>query len=100
MIEALICYDIACPRRLARVHRLLVRCACPVQYSVFLYMGSAAGLQRCLAQLQTRINTNEDDIRAYPLPRRGLRWNLGDAGLLPPGIHLGSLPAFWRESDA
>ena len=95
MSEAIICYDIACPRRLARIYRQLKKRACPLQYSVFLFTGSDVELQHCLATLQELMDPRHDDIRAYPLPQRGLRWSLGKA-TLPEGIHLGDLPAPWN----
>ena len=73
MSEAIICYDIACPRRLARIYRQLKKRACPLQYSVFLFTGSDVELQHCLATLQELMDPRHDDIRAYPLPQRGLR---------------------------
>ena len=39
----LVAYDIASPRRLARVHRYLKRHAIPVQYSVFVFHGDWSG---------------------------------------------------------
>ena len=95
MSETIICYDITCPRRLARIHRLLKKQALPLQYSVFLFTGTALQLDRCLAQLERLMDKRHDDIRAYPLPQRGLRWSLGKA-TLPEGIHLGDLPAPWN----
>lgn len=95
MREYLICYDITCPRRLGRIHRYLKRCACPVQYSVFLFTGTAGQLERCLEELQRLMDTRSDDIRAYPLPERGLRLSLG-RGTLPDGIHWSGVHAAWQ----
>ena len=95
MSEYIICYDITNPRRLGRIHRTLKQYAVPLQYSVFLFTGSAAQLAQCLARLQAIMDEHSDDIRAYPLPQRGLRWSLGKA-TLPEGIHLGDLPAPWN----
>ena len=36
----LIGYDITDPRRLQRVHRVMVDCATPIEYSIFLLIGS------------------------------------------------------------
>lgn len=66
----LICYDIADPRRLGRVHRLVSRQAMQVQYSIYLYHGSASDLQDLMSELRKRIHPREDDIRIYTLPRR------------------------------
>lgn len=98
MQETLICYDIANPRRLGRVHRFLKRHACPVQYSVFLFVGTREQLERCLARLEKLMEPKEDDIRAYPLPRRGYRASFGKA-TLPQGIHWTSLPEHWQSQD-
>ena len=95
MTEHLICYDIRCPRRLGRIHRALKGQAMALQYSVFLFSGTEAQLQHCLAQLERLMDKQQDDIRAYPLPQRGLRLVLG-ASVLPDGIILGSLPADWQ----
>lgn len=95
MSDYIICYDIANPRRLGRIHRALKKQALAVQYSVFLFSGTEAQLQHCLTHLQHLMDPHEDDIRAYPLPQRGLRLVLG-ASVLPRGILLGSLPPYWQ----
>ena len=96
MSDYIICYDIANPRRLGRIHRALKKQALAVQYSVFLFSGTDAQLQRCLDKLQALMDERYDDIRAYPLPQRGLHLVLG-ASALPEGIVLGSLPANWQQ---
>ncbi len=95
MSDYLICYDIRCPRRLARIHRTLKRQAMALQYSVFLFSGPAQQLERCLAALESLMDQKEDDIRAYPLPRRGLRLCQGRP-LLPEGIYWSGLPQAWQ----
>ncbi|MDD2845484.1 MAG: CRISPR-associated endonuclease Cas2 [Rhodoferax sp.] len=95
MGEYIICYDIADPRRLGRIHRVLKKQATPVQYSVFLFRGSDEQLQRCLDRLQHLMDPRADDIRAYPLPQRGLRLTLGPS-TLPEGIFWSGLPADWQ----
>ena len=96
MADYIICYDIANPKRLGRIHRVLKKQALAVQYSVFLFSGTEVQLQRCLAQLQSIMDPRADDIRAYPLPQRGLRLVLGPS-VLPDGIVLASLPADWQH---
>src|SRR2546425_11381608 len=51
----LIAYDIADPRRLARVHRYLKRHAIPVQYSVFVLHGNQIMLEGILSSIAERI---------------------------------------------
>jgi len=91
MSEYIICYDISCPKRLGRLHRMLKKCAVPIQYSVFMFIGDERQLQRCLDQAATIIDTRADDLRAYPLPKRGLRLRLGKP-TLPEGIQLSCMP--------
>lgn len=96
MSDYLICYDIGNPRRLGRIHKALTRQAVALQYSVFLFSGTPRQLQRCLDGLQALMDTRADDIRAYPLPQRGLRLHLGKT-LLPSGIQYSGLPQPWQE---
>ncbi len=64
-----VAYDIADPRRLARVHRALKRWGVPIQYSVFLCPLSAGKRKVLTAELESLIDPAEDDIRIYPLPQ-------------------------------
>lgn len=65
----LLAYDIADPKRLARVHRLVRGHGTPLQYSVFLIVGTAAQIDALLDQLDDIIEPAADDIRVYPLPQ-------------------------------
>jgi len=94
MTEAIICYDIADPRRLGRMFRYLKKCATPLQYSVFLFAGDERRLARCLENAAQLIDPDEDDLRAYPLPKRGFKARLGKAAL-PEGIQWSALPPSW-----
>lgn len=96
--EHLICYDITNHRRLLRVNALLKQHALPVQYSVFYFRGTERQLKNCLDQLQRLIDPHTDDVRAYPLPKRGLRFHFGQLPL-PQGIHMGHLPSIWQTPD-
>ena len=91
----LVAYDVADDKRRTKVFKKLKGRGEAVQYSVFLFSGTEAQLQRCLDKLQALMDERYDDIRAYPLPQRGLRLVLG-ASPLPEGIVLGSLPANWQ----
>lgn len=63
----LLCYDIRCPKRLARVHRICSRYGLAVQYSVFYLEVSSTELQMLEAELAQVIDNKCDDIRIYPV---------------------------------
>ncbi|KXW57593.1 CRISPR-associated endoribonuclease Cas2 [Ferrovum myxofaciens] len=86
-----IAYDISDPRRLQRVHRAMMRHATPIEYSVFLLMGTENERTRCLEEASGLIDDHSDDLRCYPLPERGLQERIGKA-TLPAGIHFNGLP--------
>ena len=86
-LPRLLCYDIADPRRLARVHRIVIGHAIPVQYSVYYLYADADALERLCAELREVIHPDEDDIRIYPLHESGGVETLGAQGM-PDGIHL------------
>lgn len=88
----LIGYDITDPKRLGRVHRAMVSRATPIEYSIFLFIGSDKGLAECLAAVNALIDPKTDDVRCYPLPSRGLQERIGRA-TLPEGIQWTGLPA-------
>jgi len=73
----LICYDIADPKRLYRVHRILIKQGVPVQYSVFTVLMTRPALLTLLEQLQAVIDEYEDDVRCYRLPSQIEVWKLG-----------------------
>lgn len=98
MADFIICYDIANPRRLGQIHRRLKKLAVPLQYSVFLFRGTEEQLQHCLAMLEQQMDRHEDDIRAYPLPQRGLRLVMGPSAL-PDGVLWSALPQDWQPQE-
>ena len=73
----LIAYDIADPRRLQRVHRLLKRHALPVQESVFFFRGHEGRMCRVLDEVAELMNLREDDLRAWPVDALGAAWMYG-----------------------
>ncbi len=83
----LVTYDIADPRRLARVFKTLKKNGVPVQYSVFSVEANTPQIKVLMAQLATLIHPAQDDVRAYRLPERGWRATLGTA-ILPDGLWL------------
>ncbi len=64
----LICYDIADPRRLQRLHRQLAKRALMVQYSVYYCELTREGMERIKAMIANHIDPTADDVRLYPLP--------------------------------
>lgn len=85
-------YDVADPRRLQRVHRVMCTFAAPLEYSIFLLVGSVANKDRCLLEIARLIKAGEDDVRCYPLPARGFQSRIGRASL-PEGLQWTGLPA-------
>lgn len=79
----LISYDITEPRRLRRLHRFLRRHATPVQYSVFLFEGTAARMGRLMQQVEDLIDPCHDDVRGYELPAQPELTVLGRSTLPP-----------------
>ena len=81
----LVIYDMADPRRLARVFRQLKKEGVPLQHSVFAVEASNAKMGALMAHIATLIHAQEDDVRAYRLPVNGWRATLGH-DLLPPDL--------------
>jgi CRISPR-associated protein Cas2 len=94
----LIAYDVADPRRLARVARRLERQAFRVQYSVFLFEGTRTALRLLLDDAGEVIRPAEDRLQAWALdPRestqgelRGRPMTVFPAGavIATDGVHL------------
>jgi CRISPR-associated protein Cas2 len=97
-MDYIICYDITDPKRLSRMHRHLQKHAMPIQYSVFFFNGTERQLETCLEIAVSLIDPDADDLRAYPLPHRGLRARTGTA-TLPKGIFWSALPSQWQTPE-
>lgn len=80
----LLAYDIACPRRLQRVHRLLTTWGLPAQYSVFLLVATREAIDRLVGELAPLIQPRQDDVRIFRLEPGWMR-SLG-APTLPRGV--------------
>jgi len=85
--QFLICYDIANPKRLGRVHKYLSTRAFPVQYSVFSARVARDCVDVMLKDLSMVINHREDDIRVYTLSDQSKHTSLGRQ-ILPSGVAL------------
>jgi len=64
----IVCYDIANPKRLARLQRYVAAQAVMLQYSVYLLHATERERDTFIAGLRQRINPQMDDVRIYPLP--------------------------------
>lgn len=76
---------------LARPHNDATRRVEQVKKS---FSGDERRLDRLLDEVSRLIDQAEDDLRAYLLPKRGLKARLGKA-CLPQGIQMGNLPVAW-----
>ena len=84
MAYYLVAYDIANPRRLRRVARLLERHALRVQYSVFLFEGEKATVEQLLDSAAKLIKPSLDVIQA---------WHIGGDPHVPDLVRGVSVPA-------
>ena len=96
----LVCYDIADPTRLQRVHRTISRRAIPFQYSVFCASGTRNAIEDMLAEVETHIDPRYDDVRAYPLLTSARPLVYGRS-LLPDRVTiLGEADAFFHKGGS
>ena len=66
--DYLICYDIADPKRLAKIAKYLEKEAIRIQYSIFLAKGATKERIYAIAQnLVEMIEPEEDDVRIYEI---------------------------------
>lgn len=64
-LNFLVCYDIAHPRRLQKVHRYISQHFMRVQYSIYFKQAYKNEIDKHIKQLESIINKNEDDVRVY-----------------------------------
>lgn len=95
----LICYDIADPKRLGRVHRFLSKNALSVQYSVFIVYTHVPGLEVLLAELEKLIKMTEDDVRVYTLSDQHEPVVFGRA-IIPDSLVFIDSQAAWFQNHA
>lgn len=84
----LVCYDIADPRRLGRVLRLMKGKGLHIQYSIFHCTVTWPQLLQLKEELRERIDEKEDDVRIYPLPGGGKVIVLGCGDRVPEGVEI------------
>ncbi len=73
----MVCYDIANPRRLGKVHRVMKKNGISAQRSVFFAHGSEKKMEALMAELGKVIRKDADDIRAYPVEGPKKVWTTG-----------------------
>ena len=73
----LVAYDIADPKRLQRVFRLMKKNGVAAQRSVFFVNGTESRINGLLNGLAAIMKPNEDDLRAYPVEHPKKVWSFG-----------------------
>lgn len=86
MAHYLICYDIADPKRLGKIHRFITKHAVFIQFSVYYLEGGKKELAKLLDDVNLLIDKNCDDVRAYTVRPFDNAVQIGTPWL-PEGIH-------------
>ncbi len=73
----LVAYDIANPRRLQKIHRLLKKEGLAVQKSLFFVQGHVQDVTALLDRLAVVLDSKKDDLRAYPITHPKEVWTTG-----------------------
>lgn len=73
----MVCYDIADPKRLGRVHRFMKKKGIAAQKSLFFVQRGEREMKTFLKDLNRIIKKNADDIRAYPVDNPKKIWTTG-----------------------
>jgi len=84
----LVCYDIAEPRRLAKVYKFIKGKGLHIQYSVFHCSLTWPNLLELKDKLNSLINEKEDDLRIYPLPKEEKVIVMGCGDRVPDGVEI------------
>ena len=85
----IVSYDIADPKRLIHVNKIIKNYGISLQYSVFLVPMKKKLLNQLITELESIIDPKEDDIRIYPLPKKSVIEVWGKQKL-PDGIFIDS----------
>ena len=71
--DYLICYDIANPKRLAKLARMLEKEVIRIQYSIFIAKGfTKEKIYKIADAITDIIDPNEDDVRIYTIKDKGI----------------------------
>ena len=88
----IIAYDIRQPKRLRRLHYYLKKRAIALQNSVFLIRADRDYLQRLEGDLKGLANTQQDDLRIYPVRHPDTIWTAGKQASAIRHLYAGSKP--------
>lgn len=85
----LVCYDICEPRRLVKVFKFMKGNGIHLQYSVFHCSLTWPELMRLKEKIERLINSQEDDVRIYPLPSNNCKVIvMGCGNRVPEGVEI------------
>ena len=84
----LVCYDIAEPKRLAKVYKFIKGQGIHLQYSVFHCSLTWQQLLQLEEKISWLIDEEEDDVRIYPLPSNGKVIVMGCGDRVPEGVEI------------
>jgi CRISPR-associated endonuclease Cas2 len=84
-------YDIADPKRLAKIHRLMKKEGIAAQKSVFFIRGTEKDINTLMDRIAKVMKLGEDDLRAYPITKPADVWTNGPNPLAEiPTVYFGN----------
>ena len=83
----LLCYDVADPKRLQRVHRIISKNSTTFQYSVYFTHGTRREILQIIEQTEPLIDPGKDDLRVYPVLTTAKHYHFGRS-MIADGIYL------------
>ena len=87
----LVGYDIAHPRRLVKIYKMLRKEGLVAQKSLFFVKGTELQIDGLLDQIASIMALREDDLRAYPIVHPRYVWTNGPNPLADfPVLHVGT----------
>ena len=87
----IICYDIADPRRLRKVHKLLKSESLYLQRSIYAYKGTRLELAQLKQKILTKIDLKEDLVWGYQMPKQAFLHYWGKSPFME-GVYISNMP--------
>ena len=85
--NALICYDIANPKRLSKVAKNLEKISIRIQKSIFFYMeATMQDIQEIVKIIESIIDEKDDDVRIYKVDKNSSLHLMKGINLKKPNI--------------